>query len=133
MDQVNLRTRHTSARVSYDGSFSTDTKQHKTLPPDVLLELVHSSGVVAVSEVAVSTKLQVISTMKSLIHDRGPKQSSSGSPWVGSVEGVGDVKEIFADGTFIIIIIFFRESINKVFFAFFTFANSAKIRESFYS
>ena len=34
--------------------------------------------------------------MKSLIHDRGPKQSSSGSPWVGYV------KEIFADGIIII-------------------------------
>ena len=88
--------------VSYDGSFSTDTKQHETLPPGVLLELVHSSGVVTVSEVAGSTKLQVISTMKSLIHDRGPKQSSNGSPWIGPVEGVGDVKEIFADGTIII-------------------------------
>ena len=62
----------------------------------------HSSGVVIVSEVAGSTKLQVISTMKSLIHDRGPKQSSSGSTWDGSVEGVGDVNEIFADGTIII-------------------------------
>ena len=78
--------------MSYDGSFSTDTKQHDGLPPGVLLELVHSSGVVTVSEVAGSTKLQVISTMKSLIHDRGPKQSSSGSPCVGSVEGVGDIR-----------------------------------------
>ena len=99
MDQVNPRTRHTSTCVSYEGSFSTDTKQHDALPPGVLLELVHSSGMVTVYEVAGSTKLQVISTMKSLIHDRGPKQSSSGSPWVGSVEGVGDVKEIYADGT----------------------------------
>ena len=40
--------------------------------------------------------------MKFLIHDRGTKQCSSGSSWVGSVEGVLDVKEIFADGTIVI-------------------------------
>ena len=48
-----------------------------------------------------SSQLQVISTTKTL-HDRGPKQNTNGSSWVGSVEGVSDVKQIYADGTIVI-------------------------------
>ena len=54
------------------------------------------------SEVPDSSTLQVISTTKTLIHDRGPKQNTNGTPWVGSVEGVSDVKQIYADGTLVI-------------------------------
>ena len=50
------------------------------------MQLTHSSGGVEVSEMPDSSKLQVISTTKTLIHDCGPKQNSNGSPWVGSVE-----------------------------------------------
>ena len=97
MDLIILRTKHTTASVSYDGSFATDARKQEPLPENVLLQLTHSSGVVEVSEVPDSTKSQVISTTKTLIHDRGPKQNTNGSPWVGSVEGVSHVKQIYAD------------------------------------
>ena len=47
-----------------------------------------------------SSKLQVISM--TLLHDRGPKQNTNGFPWVRAVEGVSDVKQIYADGTIVI-------------------------------
>ena len=100
MDLIILRTKHTTARVSYDGSFATDIRKQEQLPEKVLLQLTHSSSVVEVSEVPDSSNLQVTGT--TLIHDRGPKQNTNGSPWVGSVEGVSDVKQIYAGGTIII-------------------------------
>ena len=102
MDRVHIRTRHTSASVTYDGSFSTDTKDRESLESGVVLQITHASGVIEVSEIADSSKMHVVSTTKTVIHYRGPKQSSGGSPWVGSVEGGGDVKDIFADGTLVI-------------------------------
>ena len=102
MDRVHIRTRHTSASVTYDGSFSTDTKDRESLEAGVVLQITHASGVIEVSEIVDSSKMHVVSTTKTVIHDRGPKQSSGGSPWVGSVEGGGDVKDIFADGTLVI-------------------------------
>ena len=102
MDLIILRTKHTTASVSYDGSFATDVRKQEPLPEKVLLQLTHSSGVVDVSEVPDSSKLQVISATKTLIHDRGTKQNNNGSPWVGSVEGVSDVKQIYADCTIVI-------------------------------
>ena len=101
MDLIILRTKHTTASVSYDGSFATDVRKQETIPEKGLLQLTYASGVVEVSEVPESSKLQV-STTKTLIHDRGPKQNTNGSPWVGSVEGVSDVKQIYADGTIVI-------------------------------
>ena len=57
MDLIILRTKHTTASVSYDGSFSTDVRKQKPLPDKVLLQLTHSSGVVEVSEAPDSSKL----------------------------------------------------------------------------
>ena len=102
MDRVHIRTRHTNASVTYDGSFSTDTKDRESLETGVVLQITHASGVIEVSEIVDSSKMYVISTTITIIHDRGPKLSSGGSPWVGSVEGGGDVKDIFADGTLVI-------------------------------
>ena len=102
MDLIILRTKHTTASVSNDDSFATDVRKQEPLPENILLQLTYASGVVEVSEVPDSTKLQVISTTKTLIHDRGPKQNTNGSPWVGSVEGVSNVKQIYAGGTIVI-------------------------------
>ena len=102
MDLIILRTKHISTSVSYDGSFATDVRKQEPFPENVLLQLTQFSGVVEVSALPDSSKLQIVSTKKSLIHDRGPKQNANGSPWVGSVEGISVVKQVYADGTIII-------------------------------
>ena len=91
MDPITLRTKHISVSVSYDGSFATDVRKQEPFPENVLLQLTQFSGVIKLSALPDSSKLQVVSTMKSLIHDRGPKQNVNGSPWVGSAEGISEL------------------------------------------